>query len=450
MEKLLNIKKDDNDNIINADEVLKSLENINNDLNSIEYLESLLNYLEFQNLGNKEALVSAIKAKLVEFKSLSEEELSSKAALNQATKYNEDLKRINVISTSKYDNDSGKDIEYISITHEDGSVEMLVCEGKSSINDYIKDHADDVATKSADEIFKYFKQTVHNELKFYKESEFETINPNLANSAIIKEDDAKALEVEEVHKYAARRGIEDDIKVTVDPNGERIYIVGDAIMKFHSDFHGERVMDVIQESKIKANTNDYASLLSELDEPENNDIFQKYDTVEEAQKDAKPTETDEFITIDFDRVFPEFNIERLKNLIIQKQVYEAELNADELGYIAQSIAFLIGSMMERAERGELQTEEEITLEDYMHDIVDKYEAIEEGRMNEDELSETDKQLAAKYLENKEKIRALGLQNKPKMLELRDGNNKSGVAAVIILLEMLAIAGFVLLFLSIAI
>ena len=221
-------------------------------------------------------------------------------------------------------------------------------------------------------------------------------------------------------------------------------------MKFHSDFHGERVMDVIQESKIKANTNDYASLLSELDEPENNDIFQKYDTVEEAQKDAKPTETDEFITIDFDRVFPEFNIERLKNLIIQKQVYEAELNADELGYIAQSIAFLIGSMMERAERGELQSEEEVTLEDYMHDIVDKYEAIEEGRMNEDELSETDKQLAAKYLENKEKIRALGLQNKPKMLELRDGNNKSGVAAVIILLEMLAIAGFVLLFLSIAI
>ncbi len=309
MDKLLNVRLDSDNAIANVDEVLKALENINNDLNSIEYLESLLNYLEFQDISNKQSLIDVIKAKLLQFKAMSDEELNSKQALDQAQKYNDDLKRINVISTSKYDNDSKKDIEYISITHEDGSIEMLVCAGSTSIGEYIKEHADDVATKSADQIFKYFKETVHKELKFYKEEEIDSLNPNLAAQALVSEEDSKALEVEEVRKYAERMDLGDDVQVTVDPNGERIYMVADAILKFHSDYAGNRVMDILQEPKLsKGKTNDYDALLSELGDGEKEDIFGESEQVAIAGEEYAPSMNDEFETIDFEQVLPEFNL----------------------------------------------------------------------------------------------------------------------------------------------
>ncbi len=448
----LNIRLDNNNNeIINLEEVLAALQNINNDLNSIEYLESLLNYMENQDINNKSSLIDAIRAKLLEFKSLNDNAMSSKDALDQAKRYNEDLKRINVISTSKYDNDSKKDIEYISITHEDGSVEMLVCAGSTAIGKYISEHASDVATKSADEIFKYFKETVHNELRFYKESEIDNVNPTLANQALVKEDDIKALEVEEVEKYAERIGIEGEVQVTVDPNGERIYMVADAIIKFHSDYDGNRVMDVLQESKIaklnKESNRGYEDLMNELDGPENNDIFTNYESAAVVNT-ASPSVTDEFVSINFEQEFQEFDLERLKGLLIKRDVYEQELTAEELAYIRHSIAFLIGTMLKRAENNELASDEAVTLDDYMRDIVAKYQAIEDGRLAANELSETDKELAHQYLENMERIEALGLKNKPKMLELKDEDKKSGMATAVILLEMLVIAVFVIVFLSI--
>lgn len=450
MEKTLNIKLDENsNNIINLDEILEALKNISNDLNSIEYLESLLNFLEFQDIKNKDSLIDAIKSKLLEFKSVAQEELNSKEALEQARKYNEDLKRINVISTNKYDNDSKKDIEYITITHDDGSVEVLVCASSTSIGKYIADHANDVATKSADEIFKYFKETVHNDLRFYKEEELEELNPDLANSALVREEDMKALEVEEVRKYAQKMNLDENVQVTVDPNGERIYIVQDAIIKFHSDYSGNRVMDVLQEPKLtKANNNQYDELLGELDAVEHDDIFQDYTTESPATDAAAPTYSEEFDSIDFERVFPGFDINRLKSLLIQRDVYGEDLNAEDLAYITQSIAFLIGSMMERAENGALYSDEEQTLEDYMADIVNKYNAIEAGTMDADELSETDKALASEYIENMDKIKALGLRNKPKMLEKKDNEKNSGVAIGLILVEIVVIALLVALFLSI--
>lgn len=450
MEKTLNIKLDENsNNIINLDEVLEALKNISNDLNSIEYLESLLNYLEFQDIKNKDSLIDAIKSKLLEFKSVAQEELNSKEALEQARKYNEDLKRINVISTNKYDNDSKKDIEYITITHDDGSVEVLVCASSTSIGKYIAEHANDVATKSADEIFKYFKETVHNDLRFYKEEEFEELNPDLANSALVREEDMKALEVEEVRKYAQKMNLDENVQVTVDPNGERIYIVQDAIIKFHSDYSGNRVMDVLQEPKLtKANNNQYDELLGELDGVQHDDIFQNYTTESPAIDSAAPTYSEEFDSIDFERVFPGFDINRLKSLLIQRDVYGEDLNAEDLAYITQSIAFLIGSMMERAENGALYSDEEQTLEDYMADIVNKYNAIESGTMDADELSETDKALASEYIENMDKIKALGLRNKPKTLEKKDNEKNSGVAIGLILVEIVVIALLVSLFLSI--
>lgn len=449
MEKSLNIRLDENsNNIVNLDEILGALENISNDLNSIEYLESLLNYLEFQDINNKNSLIDAIKSKLLEFKTLSQDQISSEEALAQARLYNDDLKRINIISTNKYDNDSKKNIEYIAITHEDGSVEMLVCAGETSIGEYITSHAHDVATKSADEIFKYFKETVHNELKFYRENEIDTLNPNLAATALVREEDTKALEVEEVNKYAESHDLGDNVMVTVDPNGERIYMVADAILKFHSDYAGNRVMDILQESKLTVSKGaQYDDLLSELDNP-NDDIFNNYGKSSEADIIPTPTMTDEFGTIDFERIFPEFDINRLKSLLIQRDVYKEELNADDLAYVNRSIAFLIGSMLDRAEHGELYSDEEITLEDYMSDIVSKYQSIQGGAMDPEELSETDKKLAEQYLENMSKINSLGLRNKPKLLEKKDDGKNSGLAYGVILVEMVVIALFVLIFLSI--
>ncbi len=228
-------------------------------------------------------------------------------------------------------------------------------------------------------------------------------------------------------------------------------MVADAIIKFHSDYDGNRVMDVLQESKIaklnKESNRGYEDLMNELDGSEHNDIFTNYESAAVVNT-ASPSVTDEFVSINFEQEFQEFDLERLKGLLIKRDVYEQELTAEELAYIRHSIAFLIGTMLKRAESNELASDEAVTLDDYMRDIVAKYQAIEDGRLRANELSETDKELAHQYLENMERIEALGLKTKPKMLELKDGDKKSGMATAVILLEMLVIAAFVIVFLSI--
>jgi hypothetical protein len=73
------------------------------------YLESLLNHLNNSTYTNKDEVINAITQALVKDEQV---ELSNKEALEKMQQYNDDLKRINIISTSLHDNDSKKDIAF--------------------------------------------------------------------------------------------------------------------------------------------------------------------------------------------------------------------------------------------------------------------------------------------------------------------------------------------------
>lgn len=440
----LNIQVNADNFITNVVELEESIKKLENNINSQEYLESLLNKLKYSEIKNKKEIVEAISTKLLEFKSVEEEiNLSNQAALSEMQKYNEDMKKLSVISTPKEKNDSGKDIDYISIRHDNGEVEMLVCAGHSTLAEFIHNHADMASKMSAEDVFKYYKDNIHRELKFYNADELDEIYPEMANNAIVREEEIKALEMEEAEKYAKDNGLEGKIEATVDPNGERIYRIADAIIKFSTNYENKRVMEVLRQpiERVNAHTNDnYGRLLGELDE-DKTEIFD----VSAIQAKLEESAPIEITGANFDK-------ERLRQLIVRKDVYEENLTSEELGYIKGSIQYLIDTMVERIQTFQGQAnEEQVILDEFMEPLVNISESIEEGRIDSHELSESDKALVENYKEKQMALESLGLKKKPIMKELKydpDGGQASGIAALVILLELISIGMLVLTFLSI--
>ncbi|MDE6292569.1 MAG: hypothetical protein K2L98_02685, partial [Bacilli bacterium] len=328
--------------------------------------------------------------------------------------------------------------------HDKGEVEMLVCAGHSTLAEFIHNHADKAARWTAEEIFRYYKENIHRELKFYNADELDEIYPEMANNAIVREEETKKLEIEETEKYAKTNGLEGKIEVTVDPNGERIYRVADAIIKFSTNYENKRVMEVLRKpiERVNAHTNDnYGRLLGELDEDDKTEVF----NVKDIQAALEESETVTITGADFDK-------ERLRGLIVRKDVYEENLTAEELGYIKGSINYLIETMVERVQTFQGQANEEQTiLDDYMEPLINIYNSIEEGRINANELSERDKTLVENYKEKQIALESLGVKKKPVMKDLKynpESPQASGIAALVILLELISIGMLVLTFLSI--
>ncbi len=442
----LNIQVNEDKFITNIHELEEGVNNLENNINSQEYLESLLNNLKYSDIKNKKDIIAAIATKLLEFKSVEEEmNLSNKTALDEMKKYNEDLKKLSIIETTKEKNDSGKDIDYISIRHDNGEVEMLVCAGHSTLAEFIHNHADKAARWNSEEIFRYYKENIHRELKFYNADELDEIYPEMANNAVVREEETKALELEEAEKYAKNNGLEGKIEVTVDPNGERIYRIADAIIKFSTNNENKRVMEVLRQpiERVNAHTNDnYGRLLGQLDEDDEKTEIFDLSSIQAKLEESEP------ITI----TGATFDKERLRELIVRKDVYEENLTAEELGYIKGSIQYLIDTMVERIQTFQGQAnEEQVVLDEYMEPLVNIYESIEEGRINANELSEGDKVLVENYKEKQQAIESLGLKKKPIIKELRydpESLKAAGVAAVVIILELISIGMLVLTLLSI--
>lgn len=444
MEININIQVNDENYITNILEIEETIKKLDNNINSQEYLESLLNRLKYSEIKNKDEIIQEISAKLLEFKSTEEEmNVSNTLALAEMQKYNEDLQKLSIISTSKEKNDSGKDIDYISIRHNDGNIEMLVCAGHNTLAQFIHNHADKAAKMNAEEIFRYYKDNIHRELKFYNADEFDDIYPELSNSAVVREEETKVLEMEEVEKYAKANYLDGKIEVTVDPNGERIYRVSDAVIKFNTNYENKRVMEVLRQpiERVNEHTNEnYGRLLGELDE-DKTEIFD----VSEIQAALEESEPLEITGATFDKT-------RLKELIVRANVYEENLSAEELAYISGSIAYLINTMVERNQtfQGE-NIEEQNILDEYMEPLVNISNGIEEGRLSAETISDGDKKLVEDYKSKQMELESLGLKKKPVMKELKYNPEElkaSGIAALVILLELISIGMLVLTFLSI--
>lgn len=421
--------------IENINELLNILDNSAIDFNSNEYLESLLNWLVNSDITNKDHLIEAISSKLLEYNAtLAEQtEISNAESLKTMQTFNKDLEKLGIIETKKDTNDSKKDIDYITIRHDNGEVEMLVCAGNNTLNEFLKNNSDKVATMSAEEIFHYFKEYIHVNLKFYKEDEIDKVNPNLANSSLVNSETIKTQEREEVLKYAQGVGLTSPINVTVDPSGERIYMVDDAIIKFMFDYEGKRIMQVLVEPSILNNLETNLE-----DDYSKTEIF---DTEMIEAVNSELTNNEE----PYEEVNEPFDLDRLKDLIVNRDVFHQNLSSYELRVIDAGIDYLLRTMIERAESHEFDEEEQSVLDDYVESLTIKQDN------NEVSLTDLEKHFIEQYLRNKEIIKSRGLDKKVpmKILENPDAlpRSTSGIASIVMLLEIVILGMMILAFLS---
>lgn len=421
--------------IENINELLNILDNSAIDFNSNEYLESLLNWLVNSDITNKDPLIEAISSKLLEYNAtLAEQtEISNAESLKTMQTFNKDLEKLGIIETKKDTNDSKKDIDYITIRHDNGEVEMLVCAGNNTLNEFLKNNSDKVATMSAEGIFHYFKEYIHVNLKFYKEDEIDKVNPNLANSSLVNSETIKTQEREEVLKYAQGVGLTSPINVTVDPSGERIYMVDDAIIKFMFDYEGKRIMQVLVEPSILNNLETNLE-----DDYSKTEIF---DTEMIEAVNSELTNNEE----PYEEVNEPFDLDRLKDLIVNRDVFHQNLSSYELRVIDAGIDYLLRTMIERAESHEFDEEEQSVLDDYVESLTIKQDN------NEVSLTDLEKHFIEQYLRNKEIIKSRGLDKKVpmKILENPDAlpRSTSGIASIVMLLEIVILGMMILAFLS---
>lgn len=415
--------------IDNLNDIIEALKSVEIDEDIYAYLASLLNYLKNSTYENRQELIELLTTLVVDYQA-KQEELNNQESLHRMQEYNNDLKKINIITTSKYDNDSKKDMEYITFTTEDGKVEMLACESTKALSNFIKDHAEDVATKSAEDIFRYFKENVHRDIRFMKPEEMETDYQEISQTAIMNDEHIKGKELNKVEEYKEKFGITDDIEVGIDYEGERFYRLGDGILKFKDTVEG-RVMVIIQPPTLQKEEEYQAVIEEEPIEPDVN----REDNPEETPEVFDPSE------------ISGMNLDQFRNLVYDKEINHRILSPKEERQIFMYASLLISTMVERAEATDRDYATEETLDDYMYDIVVRYESLQDGYLTASEITPQEINLAEKYLAKKEEIKALNLQpGSGKSLSLGDtgiNNRKAGIMNIVIILGV-AIIGIMVL------
>lgn len=433
------VKIDESGLIINIEEFHKNLDATVMDDDIETYLITLNNRIKNSNFPNREELSHIIESKLLEYQAAKQDKMDNRESLRMMIEANEDLKKLGIITTKAIDNDSNKDIDYLTFTNESGVTEVLVCASSNTLNDYIKSNYDKISSMTAKEVFHHFKEYIHVDLRFVdptKEEDYKLLNHG---DEKFQDDEILSSEYEEVKKYSDKYSIGCKPEVTIDPNGERIYRLKDGLFKFRTT-ENKREMVILKTPSI--NLDDTNDLLAELDGD-----AQEYEVV-----DITPINTDKLaLPVNYDEVpitsINEENINRVMELIQKSDVYGAELTSNELIEIDRMIKTLIESMVERV-KGNTNSELDMLLSDYINKLIEKEENEELDENSENTLTDLEREFIEKYNSKMNYIKENNLdmrKNKKLELELPNKGSESGIATIVMLLEIMLLALFVLLF-----
>lgn len=433
------VKIDESGLIINIGEFRKNLDATVMDDDIETYLITLNNRIKNSNFPNREELSHIIESKLLEYQAAKQDKMDNRESLRMMIEANEDLKKLGIITTKAIDNDSNKDIDYLTFTNESGVTEVLVCASSNTLNDYIKSNYDKISSMTAKEVFHHFKEYIHVDLRFVdptKEEDYKLLNHG---DEKFQDDEILSSEYEEVKKYSDKYSIGCKPEVTIDPNGERIYRLKDGLFKFRTT-ENKREMVILKTPSI--NLDDTNDLLAELDGD-----AQEYEVV-----DITPINTDKLaLPVNYDEVpitsINEENINRVMELIQKSDVYGAELTSNELIEIDRMIKTLIESMVERV-KGNTNSELDMLLSDYINKLIEKEENEELDENSENTLTDLEREFIEKYNSKMNYIKENNLdmrKNKKLELELPNKGSESGIATIVMLLEIMLLALFVLLF-----
>ena len=200
-------------------------------------------------------------------------------------------------------------------------------------------------------------------------------------------------------------------------------------------------MQVLKPPTLKVE-DEYASLLSELDD----DPLE----VEHPETVSVATYKDSFDSLET-ITYDTFNNTRLKEIIAKRDVYDIELTYEEQHELNVYIKYLLTHMQDTITSLKEVDEQIHLFRDVMEakrgtkaSYVDTFEAIKSGLAKENELDDLEKTFTEKYLKCKEKMQELKIGNNlEKKLELKDN---SGLATIIVLMELITLAMFIMMFL----
>ena len=454
-----------------ADEILSwNTADIPNDI--FIKIENILQKLQSDNINenlftNEEVVISALNVKIIERENLLHPKKSNKDAFADIVATNDDVReKMNFIETKSKDN---KEVDYISLRNDDNTVDVLVCRTETEIQDYIKKHGDEIPSRSAKEIFYDMNNMFRVPLNFQRLSEYNS-DPKLS----------KHEEKQKVREAVKSFGLEGHIYVAVDCFKERIYKIGDGIFKFDSENDG--TIEFLQEPRNMRNLNKQEekqekdtfldemlnTIQDNIESIEPDDEYKELEQIDAYEKETNqepeivPEATEESIPDDkFDEevveqpVQEEVEEDTLKDRYIRfdsnkfnhllKKAYASKLDKNDLHMLSTYIYLLSN---ERT----LENSEDLDqkrLGDYfyfMHEDYDRACNVKEERIPE--VMDLELYNALAYLEQKE-MNLLPktkeeynldeyVQEEPKQLK-----RTNGVALIVIIVEIIIVALFLL-------
>ena len=408
---------------LSVEDLKNSLASVSNDEKGKQYLEYVKNQISNSPYPNKVDLLNAIDEIINGF----DKQLTDEQAVEILKQKGTDFDNLNIVTTSKFENDSKKDLTYLSYCDSAGKTHMLECTNQNKIIEFIRAHEGQNYT--AADVYNYFRDNVYREIDFEDPLIAQNSQSSKLDYAIKNDEQTKAIEKDKINHYIKEHNLHDKVEIGVDYNGERIYRIGSTTITF-ANIEGRRELKVLDSPELREKQE-----LSSKKDNENENIQTIQSDLENAGNVYVGTITPE-----------EFN-----NLMEKMFNFKEELTGLEMQQMINYAQLLVDGMKERADNNELDTPEQAALDTYVKQFSSSYDDIKMGMTPDYELNEQQMKQIAEYYEIRDyiemRIRAGELMpNRNKTLALvKDNKESSGLANVLIILELCMLSLLTLMF-----
>ncbi len=227
--------------ITNTDAILKALMYTNDYDMLEEYYNFLSKNIDIKIYKDLDIIIAAIKSRLNTLK----EKKDIKQELEKAKNINKSLQGLVLIENLKEYNDTNKDVYYLKYSDEE-NVHILEITNLLKFSELLQTTA---PTMNAHNFYEYLKSRYFKELRQHDLEE--NIDLNIYETEYhIKDKPAFLVEKDLINTYVHLNYPNMTPKLSIDSNHERIYYVGNTIIKFHND-NGKRKMEIISKDNTK-------------------------------------------------------------------------------------------------------------------------------------------------------------------------------------------------------
>jgi hypothetical protein len=431
----------ENGKIINIEAIVEALKKVDDQDFLSDYLEEITDFINNGGALDEEDSNSLQNALNIRLEELKKKELTNEDILNSLKKSNPDLEGLSIISTSKEDNLSGRNTEYIKFVTPNNEVLLLECYGQNTLRDYLTLHPEFGTTGSASDLFNYYKNHVHQEVEMTNANNLESVNhlKEMHSGELDKEGYDK--ELEEVNKYAKEHGITSEIDVGISDYGDRLYRIGTTIIKFKTGTNNEKKLIVISE-EAKDKNNDLTS-------NQNNENNPQTETIKEANQ-APTSDINETREQDYIDNEQEKDVEQNVTYLEFGEIFRKITNAETLTSTEESkLDSYISNALESSKNDTIKTDDQNALDVYINYLNEKESLTPKEQTVLDSYNNNVKEKqtlqAQKEAVAKENNEIKVLQMKP----LTDDSKTSGYIITVAILEISILLGILISVLAIA-